>query len=115
MTAAPKPAPTSPWIVPPPRARRSLVGDGFERGEMTELEPENDRVFRSISLRRRVAHDRCDPPHSKHRTFLDPRRPTMFHPETAYTLAKERQQQLERDAVEASPILALLARLIRRD
>ena len=38
----------------------------------------------------------------------------MFHPETAYTLAKERQQQLERDAVEASPILALLARLIRR-
>ena len=39
----------------------------------------------------------------------------MFHPETAYTLAKERQQQLERGALEASPVLALLARLIRRD
>ena len=38
----------------------------------------------------------------------------MFHPETAYTLAKERQQQLEREAREGSPIFALLTRLVTR-
>ena len=38
----------------------------------------------------------------------------MFHPETAYTLAKERQEQLERDARESSPIFALLTRLVAR-
>ena len=38
----------------------------------------------------------------------------MFHPETAYTFAKERQQQLERAAFEPSPLVTLLARLVRR-
>ncbi len=39
---------------------------------------------------------------------------SMYHTETAYTFAKERQRQLEREALEGSPILSLLARLIRR-
>ncbi|MDQ3865995.1 MAG: hypothetical protein M3304_04095 [Actinomycetota bacterium] len=38
----------------------------------------------------------------------------MFHPETAYEFAKERQFELERAAREGSPVLALLARLVRR-
>jgi hypothetical protein len=46
-------------------------------------------------------------------TLFDPGGP-MFHPETAYTLAKERERELERSALEGSPVLALLARLIRR-
>ncbi len=38
----------------------------------------------------------------------------MFHPETAYTFAKERQLKLERAVLEGSPFVALLARLVRR-
>ncbi len=38
----------------------------------------------------------------------------MFHPETAYELAKERQLELERAALDGSPVFALLARLVRR-
>ena len=38
----------------------------------------------------------------------------MFHPETAYALAKDRERELERTALDGSPLLALLARLIKR-
>jgi hypothetical protein len=38
----------------------------------------------------------------------------MFHPETAYEFAKERELKLERDAREGSAVFALLARLVRR-
>ena len=39
---------------------------------------------------------------------------TVFHPETAYEFAKERQLKLEQAAQEGSPVFALLARLVRR-
>ena len=38
----------------------------------------------------------------------------MFHPETAYALAKERERELERSALEGSAFLALVQRLLRR-
>ena len=38
----------------------------------------------------------------------------MFHPDTAYTLAKERERELERSALEGSAFVALVARLLRR-
>ncbi len=37
----------------------------------------------------------------------------MYHPETAYQFGKEHQLKLERFALEGSPVVARLARLVR--